>query len=158
MAGNLGTQETNGIPLNILLVEDSDQDILITKRAFNNARFKNNLYIVNNGQECVDFIRCEGAYQDKEKFPRPDLILLDINMPKIDGIGVLGILKRDEEYKSIPIIMLTCSKNQEDITRSYANGANSFIQKPVEYEDFVKVVDSFNVYWHVLNKLPGREA
>ena len=157
MVNDFGQKETNSIPLNILLVEDSEPDVLITKRAFNNARFKNNLYIVNNGQECLDFVRREGVYQGKEKFPRPDIILLDINMPKIDGLGVLAILKKDEEYKSIPIIMLTCSKNQEDIMRSYANGANGFIQKPVEYEDFVKVIDSFNVYWHVLNKLPGRE-
>ena len=157
MANDFGPVEASNIPLNILLVEDSEPDVLITKRAFNNATFKNNLFIVNDGQECLNFIRHEGAYQDADKFPRPDLVLLDVNMPRMNGIEVLKNLKSDDDYKAIPIIVLTGSRNQSDIINSYSYGANSFIQKPVAYEDFVKVVEGFNFYWHVLNKLPRRE-
>jgi CheY-like chemotaxis protein len=141
-------------PLDILLVEDSEADVKITLRAFKNAKFKNNISVVNDGQECLDFVRRQGKYLGAQH-PRPDIILLDINMPKIDGFGVLKALKSDEEYNFIPVIVLSGSKNQDDIMKSYASGANSFIQKPVEYDEFVAVIEGFNFYWHALNKLPG---
>lgn len=144
--------------LNILLVEDNDADVKITKRAFKQARIQNNVYIVGNGQDCLDFLQHKGAYQDQDMAPRPDLILLDISMPKVDGFEVLQNLKNAEAYKSIPVIILSGSKNSEDINRAFLNGANSFIQKPVSYEDFVQVIDVFNQYWNVLNQLPGREG
>jgi len=143
----------NTTPLNILLVEDSEADVKITIRAFKNATLNNNLFVVNNGQECVDFLFHQAQYKDKEKYPRPDLILVDINMPKMDGFGVLKAVKRDKELKVIPVIVLTGSKNKEDVMESYINGANSFIQKPVDYEEFVQLIEGFNYYWHVVNKL-----
>lgn len=153
-----GPNDQKGELLRILLVEDNEADVKIAQRAFSNAKIKNQLFLVGDGQECLDFVRHEGAYKDTAQFPRPDIILLDINMPRVDGFGVLQALKSDKEYGSIPIIVLTASKNQHDICQSYALGANSFIQKPVAYEEFVNVIDCFNQYWHVLNKLPARKT
>ncbi|MFC1666483.1 response regulator [Candidatus Omnitrophota bacterium] len=146
--------KTNDDPMNILLVEDSEDDILITKRAFKHLKIKSKLYIVRDGQEALDFVYHKGSYEDKQQYPIPDLILLDIKMPKVDGFQVLETLKKDLEYMTIPVIMLTSSKNQEDIVRSYRNHAASYIQKPVSYEEFVDVIKVFSFYWHNINKLP----
>ncbi len=140
--------------LRLLLVEDSEADIKITLRAFGQAQMKNEIFVARDGQECLDFIRHEGAFQDQEKCPRPHLILLDINMPRCDGFEVLRVLKNDRAYRSIPVIMFSASSNEEDIVKSYALGANSFIQKPVDYREFVGLIKSFNHYWQVLNRLP----
>ncbi len=156
--GVTGPTEQSDMPLNVLLTEDNEADVKITLRAFNSAQIKNNIFVVNDGQECLDFVRHQGAYQDAQKFPRPDIILLDINMPRVDGFGVLQALKTDKDYAAIPIIVLSASKNQHDVSLSYSCGANSFIQKPVEYAEFLNVIDCFNRYWHVLNKLPARRT
>lgn len=140
--------------LTILLVEDNESDVKITTRAFLQAELHTALFIVSDGQECLDFIRHEGSYQDPAQYPRPDLILLDINMPRVDGFGVLKVLKADERFKAIPVIMLSASKNDADVRKSYQLGANSFIQKPVDYEKFTRVIEGFNNYWQVLNRLP----
>ena len=148
------TPDVNDHPIDILLVEDNEADIKITLRAFQKAKIKNHVHFVNDGQEALDFIRHEGKYQDREKFPRPDLILLDINMPKLSGFEVLSRLKTDSRFNFIPVVMLTSSKNDEDVLKSYKNGAVSFIPKPVSFKDFVKLVEGFNFYWHIVNKLP----
>jgi CheY-like chemotaxis protein len=145
--------ETDAI--NILLVEDNEADVQIAARAFSKSKRKNNIYVVNDGQEALDFIYHKGKYQDKEKFPIPDLILLDIKIPKLDGFQVLERIKNNLEYNYIPVVMLTSSKDEEDIAKSYRNGAASFIPKPVNYEEFVKIVDGFNFYWHAISKLPS---
>jgi CheY-like chemotaxis protein len=145
-----------GRSCSILFVEDNEADIKITLRAFGKARLKNNIFVVRNGQQALDFMYHRGDYPDAVKFPRPDIIVLDINMPVMSGYEVMEALKKDTEFRLIPIIMLTSSKSEEDIVRSYDNGAASFIQKPVEYEKFVKVVEGFNLYWQVLNKLPDK--
>ena len=118
-------------------------------------KFENKLFIVNDGQEALDFLFHRGRYEDKCEYPRPDIVLLDINMPKMDGIEVLKSIKDDLELNFIPVIMLTSSKEEEDIVGSYRAGASSFMQKPVGYEEFVKFVDGFNTYWHTINKLPN---
>jgi two-component system response regulator len=141
-------------PINILLVEDSEADVKITLRAFRNARIKNNVYVASDGQEALDFIRHQGKYKDRGKFPRPDLILLDIKLPKLDGFQVLDNIKNDLRYNFIPVIMLTSSKDEQDIAKSYRKGASSFIQKPVSYDEFVKIVDGLNLYWQFISKLP----
>jgi CheY-like chemotaxis protein len=140
--------------LTILLVEDNEADVKITARAFGQAKLGTTLFTVSDGQECLDFIRHEGRFQSPAQFPRPDLILLDINMPKVDGFGVVKTLKSDERFKSIPIVMLSASKNEADVQQSYSLGANSFIQKPVDYEKFTQVIEGFNYYWQELNRLP----
>lgn len=145
-------------PIDILLVEDNETDVKITLRAFSKVAIKNTIHVVNDGQEALDFMHHEGKYKDKDKFPRPDLILLDINLPKLDGFQVLEELKKDIRFNYIPIVMLTSSRDQEDIARSYRDGAASFIPKPLNYDDFVKVVEGFIFYWNVMNKLPNPDS
>lgn len=142
------------LPLDILLVEDNEVDIKVTLRAFDRAKMKNNVFVVRDGQEALDFINHRGDYADQAKFPRPDVILLDINMPRVNGFDFLEQVKRRPETKFIPVVMLTSSKNESDIVRSYGEGAASYIQKPVSYDDFVRIIDGFNTYWNVINKLP----
>ena len=143
--------------MNILLVEDNEDDVFITKKAFKEITVKNNLYVVRDGEEALDFVFHRGDYEDKQKYPTPDLILLDINMPKMDGFQVLETLKKDLEYMMIPVIMLTSSKNEDDITRSYRNHAASYIHKPIDYDEFVKVVNGFCLYWHNINEFPYKK-
>ncbi len=140
--------------LNVLLAEDNKADVKITLRAFSEVRLKCRLYVVNDGQEALDFIFHKDKYRDKKAFPRPDLLLLDINMPRLNGFEVLERLKDDLEYNSIPVVMLTSSRSEEDIARSYRKNAASYIPKPVNYSDFVKVIDAFITYWHDINRFP----
>lgn len=150
-------QDTQDRPLNILLVDDNESDLKITLRAFAQAKLKNAVFPVHSGRECLDFLGHQGSYQDHAKYPVPDLILLDINMPVMDGFKVLSALKADLGFRDIPVIMFSASNNEQDVAKSYALGASSFIQKPVAYEDFVKVVEGFNFYWHAANRLPRRK-
>ncbi len=146
--------EKKDVPMNILLVEDNEDDILITERAFKQTKLKDKLYVVRDGEEALDFVYHRGRYNDKKKYPTPDLILLDIKMPKVDGFQVLDVLKKDIEYMMIPVIMLTSSKNQEDIVKSYRKHAASYIPKPINYEEFVNVIKVFSFYWRNVNKFP----
>lgn len=129
--------EANGLPIDILLAEDNEADIKITLRAFDKAKIKNNVFVVRNGQEALDFVYHRDPYQDQHKYPKPDLILLDIAMPKMDGLEVLKKLKSDAETDYIPVVMLTSSKNEQDVMNSFKNGAASYIQKPVTYDEFL---------------------
>lgn len=150
----LNEKVINDQPIDILLVEDNEADIKITLRAFSRGKLKNNIFVVHNGQEALDFVRRQGKYKNNEAIPRPDLILLDIKMPKMDGFQVLDTLKKDAAYAMIPVVMLTSSKSDEDVVKSYRTGAASYIPKPVNYDDFVKAIEGFNFYWHIINKLP----
>jgi len=141
----------------ILLVEDSEADIKITLRAFSRGSIKTDVYVARDGVEALEYLRNEGKFRDKEKNPRPGLVLLDIKMPKKDGFQVLKEIKGDPQLDFIPVIMLTSSKDEEDIVRSYRTGAASYIQKPIDYDNFIKVVDGFNYYWHIINKLPSTD-
>ena len=143
------------IPINILLAEDNEADIKIALRAFDKAKSKNNISVVHDGQEVLDYLFHQNQYADASKFPYPDMILLDIQMPKLTAFDVLQVLKKDEKLKVIPVVILTSSKNDKDIVKSYSYGVVSFIQKPVDYQEFEKVVDGFNFYWQVINKLPN---
>lgn len=135
----------------ILLVEDNPDDIDITQRALREAKIINKLWIVRDGQEAMDFLRHQEAYQDHATSPKPGLILLDINLPKLNGIEVLKNIKQDPELKRIPVVMLTVSKRDEDIVKSYNLGCNSFIQKPINFEGFVEVIKQISLYWGLLN-------
>jgi len=139
-----------GIP--ILLVEDDENDILITKRAFDRYNLKNTLYVVRDGEEALDFIYRRGDFED-ESIPTPGLILLDINMPRMNGIEVLRHLKKDPEKKRIPIVMLTTSRREQDKIESYNLGVNSYVVKPVDFNKFIEAVTTINLYWS-LNQLP----
>ncbi len=142
-----------GTPINILLAEDNEDDIEITAMAFEQARIQNNLFIVKNGKEAWDYLNRHGEYADEEKYSAPDLVLLDINMPKMGGFELLTKMKADEKFKLIPTVMLTSSKNEEDVAKSYSNGAAAYIPKPVNHEEFLKVVEAFNFFWQIV-KLP----
>ncbi len=135
----------------ILLVEDNDDDILITKRAFEKGHLTNPLVVVRDGDEALDYVFRRGPFVQA---PRPALMLLDLNLPRVDGFTVLRTVKGDPEARSIPVVVLTTSKREEDVHRSYANYANTYIEKPVEFDRFVHVVQNLNVYWLLTARLP----
>jgi CheY-like chemotaxis protein len=137
--------------IDILLAEDNPDDIEITKRAFKEAKLVNHLFITRDGQEAVDFLFHNNEYQDELKAPRPGLILLDINMPKMNGIEVLKKIKENNSLSKIPVIMLTVSRREEDIIKSYNFGCNSFLQKPIDFDNFVLLVKEIGLYWGIHN-------
>lgn len=141
-------------PVKILLVEDSHHDIEITQRAFKKGHVKNELFIVRDGEEALDFLYHRGKYQDPERSPRPGMILLDLNLPKVGGIEVLQQIKQDGDLKTIPVIVLTVSRREEDVVRSYDLGVNTYIQKPVEFDNFMRVVSAIHEYWILIATLP----
>lgn len=143
-----------GKPVDILLVEDNEDHIELTLRALKNNNLINDIHVVKDGQEALDFVYHQGKYEDTEKYPRPGLILLDIHLPKMNGFEVLETLKKDPDVKSIPIIMLTTSSRDEEIAKSYAGGANSYVTKPVDFEEFVKKIKDMKLYWTIVNSLP----
>jgi CheY-like chemotaxis protein len=140
----------------ILLVEDNPVDIEITRRAFEKSNIKYKLCVVRDGEEALDFLYHKGHYADGSQAPRPDLILLDINLPRIGGIDVLKTLKADPDLKRIPITMLTVSDKDEDIIRSFDLGVNSYITKPVDFNKFVEAMKAHHFYWTVITELPPK--
>ncbi len=139
-------------PAEVLLVEDNDNDVELTKLGFKRAKFAVNLHHVRNGEECMAFLRKEGRYAEA---PTPDLILLDLNMPRMDGREVLEEVTRDENLKHLPIVVLTTSKADGDVLMSYRLRCNSYIVKPVNFENFAKVIQSLTDYWFTLVVLPS---
>ncbi len=144
-------------PVVILLADDDDDDALLTKKALKESRVCNKMYRVKNGEELMDFLTHNGRYEDKEKAPPPALILLDLNMPKKDGREALKEIKNDPKLRSIPITILTTSKAEEDIVRSYDLGVNSFITKPVDLKGFFNVVKEISNYWFEVVELPRQD-
>ncbi|MBI9035987.1 MAG: response regulator [Bacteroidales bacterium] len=140
--------------INILLAEDDPDDQLMVREAFEENRLHNHLHIVEDGIELLDFLRNQGKYKDPEFAPRPGLILLDLNMPRMDGRKALEEIKKDPNLKSIPIVILTTSKAEEDILRTYDLGANSFIIKPVTFDQLVKIIKTITEYWIEIVQLP----
>ncbi|RLB81336.1 MAG: response regulator [Deltaproteobacteria bacterium] len=141
-------------PSNILLVEDEEAHAELTKRAIRKAGNANRLDIVSNGEQALDYLYNRKTYADKEKYPVPGLILLDIKLPGIDGIDVLKKIKEDPDLKRIPVIMLTTSEREDDIVRSYENYANSYLTKPVGFKAFEEKIAHLDFYWMILNKPP----
>jgi len=141
-------------PITILLAEDDPDDRMLTRDALAESRLANALYTVENGEELLAFLRHEGPYADAAKYPRPGLILLDLNMPKMDGREALREIKADIDLRQIPIVVLTTSKAEEDIYRSYDLGVNSFITKPVTFESLVEIMKVLKRYWFEIVELP----
>ncbi len=135
----------------ILLVEDNPDDIMITKRAFAKGRILNKLFVAENGEEAIEFLRKRGKYKDA---PTPTLVLLDLKMPKMNGFDVLEQIKGDKELKSIPIVVLTSSERDKDIEKAYKLGCNSYIVKPVSFENFIKTVVEIKEYWLSISRVP----
>jgi len=142
--------ERNG-PIEILLVEDNPGDVRLTKEALREGKVYSNLHTVKDGVEAMEFLRKKGKYQD---VPRPDIILLDLNLPKKDGREVLEEIKTDEELKRIPVVVLTTSKAEEDVLRTYNLHANCYVTKPVDLEKFMVVVKSIDIFWLTVVTLP----
>ena len=141
--------------IEILFVEDSIDDATLTIRALKKSGFANNLHHVIDGAEALDFIYCRGVYALRNINENPKLILLDLKMPKMSGMEVLEKLKADAHFKSIPVVILTSSKEDPDIQKCYALGANSYIVKPVESDNFFNVIKQIGLYWMVLSQLPS---
>jgi len=138
-------------PIEILRVEDSPSDVRLTIEALKDAKVRNHLSVVSDGVEAVSFLKKVGKYADS---PRPDLILLDLNLPKKDGREVLGEIKQDENLKLIPVVVITTSKSDEDILKSYNLHANCYITKPIDLEQFMIVVKAIENFWLTIVKLP----
>jgi two-component system, chemotaxis family, response regulator Rcp1 len=145
---------TNAAPIEVLMVEDSAGDVRLTREAFKDAKMYINLHVASDGAEAMAFLGREGEHAS---VPRPDLILLDLNLPKKDGRQVLDEIKRSPTLKSIPVVILTTSASEADILRSYQLHANCYITKPVDLDGFLKVVKSIDSFWLSVVKLP-REA
>jgi CheY-like chemotaxis protein len=140
-------------PIDILLVEDSKGDIGLIEEVFEEAKIKNNLHIAEDGEEAILFLNNQGPFSDA---PRPDIILLDLNLPKKDGREVLQEVKGDDNLKNIPIVVLTTSKAEEDILRSYNLHANAYVTKPVDFNQFITVIKTIEDFWLQIVKLPSK--
>jgi chemotaxis family two-component system response regulator Rcp1 len=145
-------QQDNIKVIDILLVEDSEGDARLSLEAMRDSKIRNKMHHVVDGEEAMAFLRKEGKYS---KAPRPDLILLDLNLPKKDGREVLAEIKNDDELKRIPVVVLTISSAEEDILKSYNLHANCFITKPIDLSQFMKVVHSVEDFWLTIVKLPN---
>lgn len=141
-------------PSTILIAEDDDDDFLLTEQALREARLLNPLQRVVDGQQLMDYLQRQGPYRDRNIYPRPSLILLDLNMPRKDGREALREIKVNESLRQLPVVVLTTSKAEEDIVRSYDLGVNSFIIKPVTFGGLVEAVKVLGRYWFELVKLP----
>lgn len=141
----------SGKPIEILLVEDNHADVRLTEEALREGKVRNNLHVARDGVEALQFLRREGKYANA---PRPDLVLLDLNLPRKDGREVLAEVKDDAELKTIPIVVLTTSSAEIDILKSYSLHANCYITKPVDLEQFVLVVKSIDDFWLTVVRLP----
>ncbi len=144
--------------IEILLVEDSPYDAELTLRALRKNNLGNSVHLVKDGQEALDFMFAAGAYGGRAAASPPKVVLLDLKLPKVDGIEVLRRLKADERTRSTPVVVLTSSREEQDLVETYRLGVNSYIVKPVEFEDFVAAVANLGFYWVLLNARPGQEA
>lgn len=138
----------------ILLVEDNPTDAELTMRALKKNNLTNKLVWVKDGAEALDFLFATGTYADRSQEDLPKLVLLDLRMPKVDGLEVLQRIKADEKTKKIPVVILTSSKEDKDIVESYELGVNSYVSKPVEFDEFTEAVSTLGLYWILLNKPP----
>jgi two-component system response regulator len=138
----------------ILLVEDNPDDEKLTLRAFKRNNMLNPIAVARDGVEALDFLFARGVYAECAAMPLPQLIILDLKLPKLDGLGVLKALRGDERTRLIPVVILTSSKEEQDLVQSYALGANSYVRKPVDFAEFVEAVRVLGIYWLMTNQTP----
>ena len=150
---NIKIQENEKV-ITILMADDDEDDRMMCEEALEESRLVNNVYFVKDGQELMDYLNHVGDYTDEKKAPRPGLILLDLNMPRKDGREALKEIKEDPNLRRIPIVVLTTSKAEEDIFRTYDLGVNSFISKPVSFESLVDIMITLQKYWFSIVDLP----
>jgi CheY-like chemotaxis protein len=139
--------------IEVLLVEDDPGDVMMTREAFQDYKLHNELHVVSDGSEAMAFLRQEGEYAGR---PRPDLVLLDLNLPRMDGRQVLEAIKSDPELASIPVVVLTTSENEDDVLRSYSLHANAYVTKPVDFQRFIEVVRQIDDFFVTVVRLPRR--
>jgi len=140
----------------ILLIEDNPSDIGLTERAFKKSHITNDLVIAQDGQEGLDFLFCQGAYADREDTTPPMLVLLDLKLPKVDGLEVLRQIRNDPRTHRVPVVILTSSREEQDVATGYDLGVNSYIRKPVDFQQFAEVIKQLGLYWLVINESPHR--
>ena len=138
----------------ILLVEDNEDDIVLTQRALKRANILNEVIVVRDGIEALEYLRCEGKYADRSNMKPPVVVLLDLNMPRMGGLDCLKEIRNDSNLRVLPVVILTSSREDRDVVESYEIGANSYIQKPVDFDQFVKAIQTLGLYWLVLNVSP----
>ena len=140
----------------ILLVEDNPDDVELTIRAFRKNKIANNMVVVRDGAEALDYLFGQGEYADHNPEDTPRIILLDLKLPKIDGLQVLERLRDSEYTKFVPVIILTSSKEEQDLISGYESGANSYVRKPVDFNEFVEAVRNIGLYWLLINESPNQ--
>jgi len=138
----------------ILLVEDNPDDEELTRLALEDSNVANRLFVVHDGQEALDWLFCEGSHTERDPCFTPSLVLLDLKLPKKNGLEVLEAVRKNEHTRRLPVVILTSSKEEQDVLRGYNLGANSYIQKPVDYAQFLEAIRQLGVYWMVLNEPP----
>ncbi len=144
-------QSNSSRPVEILLVEDSPADVALTQEALVESKLNNNLHIVSDGEAAMEFLKRTGSYASK---PRPDLIILDLNLPKKNGREVLAEIKADPDLRLIPVVIMTVSQDERDILESYKLNANCYIRKPVKFDEFIQIVKSIEHFWFTIVTLP----
>jgi chemotaxis family two-component system response regulator Rcp1 len=142
-------------PIDILLVEDNEGDVHLTREALKLAKVSNRVHHVSDGAEALEFLRHQGAFADA---PRPDLVLLDLNLPNVDGREVLDEMKKDESLRTIPVVVVTSSAAEQDIVRTYSLNANAYVTKPVDLHQFLHVIGAVGDFWLQIVKLPPKSA
>ncbi len=147
----------NGSPVTILLVEDDPAHAEIVMRNLAAFRVANRINHVEDGQAALDYLMHQGAYADPESSPRPGLILLDLRLPKVDGLEVLARIKAAEDLKTIPVVVLTTSSAESDLVKAYEHGVGSYLVKPVDFDKFTKQLEAFGYYWLAWNKFPDEK-
>lgn len=145
------TPTTATAPFVVLMAEDSEHDVRAVQRVWTKSGIRNPLVVVKDGEECLDYLLRRGEYENPEQSPRPGVLLLDINLPKVDGFEVLNRIKQTPGLKRMPVVMLTTSSRDEDRTRSYDLGANAYMTKPVGMEKLTQTLLAFNVFWQLVN-------
>ena len=148
-------KQGSGKPMDILLVEDNPGDVMLVEEVLSDSKVRNRLHVVSDGEQAMEFVRRQGKHAGA---PRPDLILLDLNLPKKSGREVLREVKTHPDLKTIPVVVLTSSKSDDDVVKSYELHANAYILKPVDFHQFMKVMRAIEDFWFVTVKLPPRPA
>ncbi len=150
--------EHTGSEIEILLVEDNEGDIELTLHALRSEHLSNRIQVVRDGEEALDFLLRRGPYADRPRGREPRLVLLDLKLPKVDGLQVLQTIKENGATKMIPVVVLTSSREEQDLVKSYHLGVNSYIQKPVDFDQFRQMVKQLGMYWLVVNQTPHAET
>jgi two-component system response regulator len=144
--------------IELLIVDDSESDVELTIHAMRKSKLANEIHVVDDGEKALDYLFCRGAYAGRSFADPPRVVLLDLKMPKVDGIEVLRAVRGDPRTKAIPIVVLTSSKEQRDLVESYNLGVNAYIQKPVDFERFREVIEQIGMFWLVVNEAPPKDC